>query len=103
MVEDATYTERICRSRATHGTDGVRVRNHHRPALPPGGSDRFWRDGHSVAGAPSTAAGLLLGSPAYMSPEQAFGEEEDMRADVWAIAVVLYEVIAGRPPFAAPN
>jgi serine/threonine protein kinase len=51
-----------------------------------------------------TSVGVLLGSPSYMSPEQALGEEDiDMRADVWAIAVVLYEAIAGRQPWEAPS
>ena len=50
-----------------------------------------------------TAVGVLLGSPSYMSPEQALGQEEDMRADVWAIAVVLYEAISGRVPWDAPS
>jgi serine/threonine-protein kinase len=51
-----------------------------------------------------TTAGVLLGSPSYMSPEQAMGEEDiDSRADVWSIAVVLYEVIAGKAPWEAPN
>jgi len=53
---------------------------------------------------PLTTRGVLLGSPSYMSPEQALGEAElDARADVWAIAVVLYESIAGHPPWEAPS
>lgn len=50
-----------------------------------------------------TAVGVLLGSPSYMSPEQALGEEEDTRADLWAITVVLYEAIAGKLPWEAAN
>lgn len=50
-----------------------------------------------------TQTGALLGSPLYMSPEQARGDDVDHRADVWALGVVLYEMITGRPPFEGKN
>ena len=51
----------------------------------------------------STSAGAIIGTPNYLAPEQARGDEVDPRTDLYAVGCVLYELAAGRPPFTARN
>ncbi|MBL9106886.1 MAG: protein kinase [Myxococcales bacterium] len=50
-----------------------------------------------------TANGALIGTPAYMSPEQAQGMEVDERSDLYALGIILFEMLAGRVPFKQPT
>src|SRR5512136_2110756 len=59
-----------------------------------------------IAGPPgpnTTDVGMVVGTPEYLSPEQAFGQEVDARADVYALGLVAWRMLAGRPPFQADS
>jgi serine/threonine protein kinase len=54
-----------------------------------------------AAAASATATGLVMGTPEYMSPEQARGEKIDFRSDIYALGIVIFEIFTGRVPFRA--
>jgi serine/threonine protein kinase len=57
----------------------------------------------SEPGAGLTAAGVVVGTPQYMAPEQLFGDSVDGRADLYSTGAVLFECVTGRPVFEAPS
>jgi hypothetical protein len=57
----------------------------------------------SESGKALTSSGTLIGTPEYMSPEQARGDPLDARSDLYSVGIVLYQLLVGRVPFSAEN
>ncbi len=107
-VEEAiSYTEQICAGLQAACQAGV-VHRDIKPAnlmITPGGRVKIMDFGiarmESQAGL--TQSGMFMGTPRYISPEMARGAETDIRSDLYAVGLVLYEMLTGRPAFDAEN
>ncbi len=79
----------------------ILLRSDGTPLLSDFGIAKTIQSGETTLGATLTATGALVGTPEYMSPEQARGDSFDHRVDIYALGIVLFELIAGRRPFEA--
>src|SRR5436309_1127657 len=64
-----------------------------------GGYGEVWRATDAVLSRPVAASGELVGTPGYLAPERAMGEQATPASDLYSLGMVAYECLAGTPPF----
>jgi tetratricopeptide (TPR) repeat protein/predicted Ser/Thr protein kinase len=94
----------ICEGLAAAHDEGVVHRDLKPQNIMVDAADRVWLTdfglAKSLGGSAMTELGAVMGTPAYMSPEQVRGEAVDRRADVYSLGVIFYEMASGQTPFA---
>jgi serine/threonine-protein kinase len=83
--------------------DNILLDKHGRVFVTDFGIAKAASDAAGRRGEQLTSEGMVLGTPQYMSPEQAAGEAVDGRSDVYSLGIVLYQMLAGEPPFDGPT
>jgi predicted ATPase/class 3 adenylate cyclase len=110
VAEAVRIAEEICQALEHAHARGI-VHRDIKPAnvwLTEGGSTRLGDFGLAAAAVSTsrsrlTKEGMMVGTVAYMAPEQALGQEVDTRADLYSLGALLYELLTGRPPFVGPD
>jgi len=104
-AEAANIIAQTCRALEAAHAEGVihprsEATKHHAGQARPGVRDGF-RDCAIDVGSGMTQTGALIGTPDYMSPEQAKGQTLDARSDLFSVGIIFYEMLAGQTPFPA--
>ena len=107
VAESLSIAEEVCEALEYAHSQGV-IHRDVKPAnvwLTGGGSTRLGDFGLAVTVQHSrlTTEGMMVGTVAYMAPEQALGRDVDARADLYSLGALLYECLTGRPPFVGPD
>jgi serine/threonine protein kinase/tetratricopeptide (TPR) repeat protein len=105
--EALAIMQQVCRGLEAAHTEGVIHRDLKPQNIMVDDEGRVWVMDFGLAGskdlAGMTRTGALLGTPDYMSPEQARGEKVDARSDLFSLGIIFYEALTGKLPFEAPT
>jgi len=103
--EAVPIVQQICRGLEAAHTEGVVHRDLKPQNVMVDGNGRVWVMDFGLARSMETAGmtrtGVLMGTPDYMSPEQARAEKVDARSDLFSLGIIIYEMLTGRLPFQA--